>query len=194
MNSVDSDITAWRRQWLDVPDRTATRADLTGGVAREWRRTLLGLVPPALVTAVIGGGLLWRAAHTGTASDLGSAAGGWSFIAIAWAGCLWLGRGTWRPRNESTAAFLDLSIARCTGWIRAIPFALALYAAELVFTFAWSLRNSERLLTEVLVSVPAIVLGWIGLPGLCAAAIWWRRTLSARRHQLLLLRRQLADG
>jgi hypothetical protein len=195
MNTLDSDLIAWRRQWHEMREEVPA-PDLPGRAARELRRSLLGLIPPALITLIVGGGLAWRAANTGSPADVASAVGAWSFIGIAWAGSLWLGRGTWRPRNESTAAFVDLSIARCTGWIRALPFALALYVAELVFVlgFVGTLRNPARTVAELLVSGPALVLGWIGLPGLVAAALWWRRTLSARRDRLYSLRQQLTEG
>jgi hypothetical protein len=51
----------------------------------------------------------------GTSADISSAAGGWHFLSIARADHLRLGRGSWRPRIEHSAAFLDLSIA--VGWI-----------------------------------------------------------------------------
>jgi hypothetical protein len=67
---------------------------------------------------------------------------------------------------------------------------------ELVFVLVYvgTLRNPERRFAEMLMSGPAIGLGWIGLPGILAACVWWRRTLVARRCQLLSLRMQLTDG
>ena len=193
MNTLDSDLNAWRRQWQDLPS-TKDSQDLSRRAAREWRRTLWGLVAPVLVSVCIGGGLIVRAMNSGALADIGLAVGAWCFIVIAWVGCLWLGRDTWRPRNESTVAFIDLAIARCEGWIRATPLALLLYVAEMLFVTIWTLRNSERTLAELLWSGPAIALGWLGLPGLIAVAVWWRRNQVTQRGRLLTLRQQLADG
>jgi len=90
------------------------------------------LLAPVAVTLGMGGGLVWKAVTSGEPADASLAAGMWFFIVCAWSGCLWLTRGTWHPRSETTAAYIELSIARCESWVRATPFAMALYLGNWV--------------------------------------------------------------
>ena len=63
-----------------------------------------------------------------------------AFAALVWLVALWLSRGTWRPRDESTAACLEVSIRRCRSVILAAPIGILLYVAGLVGSLAWKQR------------------------------------------------------
>jgi len=58
----------------------------------------------------------------------------------------------------------------------------------------WTLRYTERSLPEVLTTGTAIVFGWIGIPGLFAAAAWLRRNKQSQRDQLLTLKQQFSHA
>jgi hypothetical protein len=115
------------------------------------------------------------------------------YIAMAWVGSLWLARGTWRPRAETTAEFLAVAIRRCESSVRAVPFAIALYFFGLVCTFLWTLNTGPATASELLRSLPVTSLGWVGGPLFFAAALWYGRRKRAELQRWLELRRQLGE-
>jgi hypothetical protein len=107
---------------------------------------------------------------------------------------MWLSRGTWRPRDESLAACLDVSIRRCRSVIIAAPIGIVLYIAGLIGSLAWR----QRLLGvewQALLDTPAMIIaGWIGTP-LYAIGMLVNAQLQRRRLVFLeRLRQQLGEG
>jgi hypothetical protein len=189
--TTDLELDSWRLQWQRQPVRGA--AELKESVLRETRRTKVALLAPAAVTAIIGGWALLQVWLSPVPSAISLAIGVWTCIAFAWAGSLWLARGTWRPRAETTAEFLALAIRRCESSLRAVPFGIALYALELAVMFLWALRTGTVTPTELAGSPPIIVLGWLGGPIFVAGAVWYARRKRAELNRLLELRRQLGE-
>jgi hypothetical protein len=107
---------------------------------------------------------------------------------------LWLSRGTWRPRDSSIAACLDLSIRRCRSMILAAPVGIALYVVGLIGSLAWKDRLIGLDWPAMLGTPAMIIAGWIGGPLYAAGMIWNARRQQARLKVLLALRRQLAEG
>lgn len=189
--SIDLELDGWRRQWQRQPVRGA--AELKESVLRETRRTKIMLLAPTAVTVIIGGWALLQVWFFPVPGAISLAIGVWTCIAFAWAGSLWLARGTWRPRAETTAAFLELAIRRCESGLRAVPFAIALYTLELAVMFLWSLRVGTVTPIELLRSPAFIVLGWLGGPIFVAGVVWYARGKRAELNRLLELRRQLGE-
>ena len=129
MNS-DTELESWRSQWLATDDgstNASAAAALRRRTLQQSRRQRIGLIAPVLVTVIVGGSMLLRAAGSAQLIDVALAVECWLFIAVAWAGSLWIARGTWKPLGESTADFLQLSIRRCRANIRGAAFGIALY-------------------------------------------------------------------
>ena len=198
--SRDAEFTAWRRQWQTTPpcaDTPAWAAAISERVARQSRLMRVGLIGPILVTIVIGGLMLLRAVSSGTRLDLALAVESWLFIALVWAGSLWLARGTWRPIGQTTAAFVTVSIWRCESDIASIRLGVALYVGQLALTtlLIAMFRDPPLDARALLFSWPMIVIGWIGLPVFVAWSFGYLRRRRAERARLLDLQRQLAsDG
>jgi hypothetical protein len=191
--SIDVDLDTWRRQWQAAPTdshRESWAADLKEHVERDSRWIRISLVAPVLVTAVIGGGIVFHALRTEQTADIVLAAEAWVFILVTWFGSIRIARGTWRPLAETTAAFVDLSIRRCRANIRAVPFGLALYVCQLIVVVLLRLSYAPDW-SAVLTAWPTVVLGAIVFPALVVAAVWFTRRQRAKLEHLLDLQRQL---
>lgn len=181
--NADLELQGWRTQWhtqADARGETALDvAKLRMEVIRSTRRKRLTLAIPVLVTLYAGIVATWFAT-SGRPGAQQYAIGVWVFLAATWAGMLYISRGTWTPRDESTAAFIHVTVGRYRSSIRAVPLAVLVYVAELLF-FTWlPVRYSGVPLEVMLGSWPFILLGWIGLP-LFTGGMWWWRLRSQRR-------------
>jgi hypothetical protein len=154
----------------------------------------IGLIAPILVTLGIGGGFTALALTSASPIGVVLVAEVWLFILVAWIGCLWLARGTWRPLAETTAAFIDLSIRRCRSNIRGVTFGAWLYVAQLSFMLLWKLYATPIELTALLTAWPVILIGWIALPLFLAWRSWFVRRQRAALQHYLELQRQLRAG
>jgi hypothetical protein len=192
--STDAELDSWRRQWRSGSDGAAgtdAAEALVRRVLRDTRRMKLGLIAPVLVTFGIGGAVVSRALRTGQVMDVVLAVECWLLIVVLWVGCLWFARGTWRPRADTTAAFVDISIRRCEADIRSASFGAYLYALQFLFIVLVKIFGSAVGAVAVLTSPSAILLGWLGLPLVAAWMIWFRRRQRTRLEHLRGLRRQL---
>ncbi len=197
MNSInhdllDDDMLALRKLW-QTEEIVEPIPDLRRYVAHETLVARWGLLAPCAVTIGFGATFALRAAKTGQASDVSLAAGVWLFIVITWVVSLMLARGTWAARDQTTSAFLDVSISRCQSWIHAAPFSIALYIVGLVLQLLWSQRFTDRSLWETLTAWPMIIFGWLGLPALAMALLRLSRRKRAQRDYLLSLRQEFAE-
>ena len=188
----DIELDGWRRQWQAATEAPRA-ADLRDKVARETRLRKIGMIAPTLVTIVIGGGIAMRAATSAHPEDAVLAAGVWAFIAVTWAGTLWIDRGNWRPLGQTTADFVALSIHRCQSTIAALRFGAFLYVAELVFIFFWQLHSLAIAWTTLAASWPVVLLGWLGAPVFFGFLFWLTRRKRTELAYLLELQRQLTD-
>jgi len=193
--SIDAELDSWRRQWRSGPDGAAgadAAKELTRRVLRDTRRMKLGLIAPVLVTFGIGGAMVLRALRTGQVIDAVLAVECWLFIVVTWVGGLWLARGTWQPLADTTAAFVDISIRRCEANIRSASFGAYLYVLQFLFIVLVKIFGYAVGAAAVLTSPYVILLGWLGLPLVSAAIVWFRRRQRAQLEHLRALRRQLS--
>jgi hypothetical protein len=192
--SVDAELDRWRRQWQGGAESAvqAEAADaLRRRVLRDTRRIWLGLIAPILVTVGIGGWIALRALRSGQTADVVLAVEGWLFIVVVWVGSLWIGRGTWRPFADTTAAFIEISIRRCEANLRGVSFGAYLYVLQLSLIVLLMVFTSPLGLVAVLTSPSMILIGWLGLPFFFAWMFWFRRRQRARLENLRELRCEL---
>lgn len=190
--NTDLELDGWRQRWQRQPVLREA-AELKESVLRETRRLKLWLLAPAAVTVVIGGGVILQALSSPSPAAMVLAIGVWGFIATAWIGCLLLARGTWRPRAETTAAFLQLAIRRCESAVKTVPFGIGLYVFELLFMFVWAVSNGVGTPSQVLTAPSMIAIGWVGGPIFVALMIVYARRKRAELARLLEMQRQLGE-
>ncbi len=99
-------------------------------------------------------------------------------------------RGTWRPRDETTHAFLEVSIRRCRAGLLSVPIAIFLYAAELAYIVVSTQRLESADWSELITSRGFVLAGWIGAP-LYVGGQWWHATV--QRGRLARLQKLQAD-
>jgi hypothetical protein len=133
---LDAELEQWRSQWQSASEAPAL-ADLSKRVARESRSLRMMLLADMLVTVVIGGAVIVYAIRDPRPATAILVAATWLFIAVAWFFGLSNRRATWSPSASTTSAFLDLSIRRCRGNLRAVTFGIVLYVVEMAFCLSW---------------------------------------------------------
>jgi len=185
-----TDLEAWRLLWQAEPKRPLAE-ELRARVARETRLRTLTLMTAVLITVVIGGWTLARAAASGAFEDVVLAVNTWLFSAGVWTMALWTDRGTWRPLGNTTAAFLDLSIRRCRSSLTALRLALLLYPVQLAAVTSWKLSFSDTDAMTLLASWPFVILGWLGMPAMVAFYAWFSTRKRAELARLVDLREQV---
>ena len=183
-----------RQQWQGQPVPDTDAAALRQRVAADTRAHTRTLAALAVGTLLIIGATVFHALRSGRP-------GAWfaffytaAFALLVWLVAMWLSRGTWRPRDESLAACLDVSIRRCRSVIVAAPIGVLLYLAGLVGSLAWR----QKLLGvewQLLLDTPAMIIAsWIGAP-LYAIGMLVNAQLQRRRLAFLeRLRQQLGEG
>ena len=190
MNGLDSELKAWQREWRGQALPATTAEELARSVHRGNRNALYGTLGAALFTLVAVAPLIRRAVD-GTI-DTHFLAGILTFVVLVWASALWLARGTWRPRDESTTAFLEVSIRRCRAALLGVPVALVLYLAELVYVLVSMHRIEGADFGALLRSPQFVAVGWIGGPLYLAGQLWYGGRQRARLARLRELQAQLA--
>lgn len=191
--SVDGEMEGWRRQWQGgakpVVDADAIER-LRRGVVRETFWSKWGLIFPIFATLWSGATIVMPALRSGRALVVLLGVESVVFIVVVWVVAFWLGRGTWRPLADTTAAFIDISIRRREAYIRGAIAGACLYVAQfalLVLVFGLSPAGFGA----VLVSAPVMGLGWIGIPVVFAGLYWFGRRQWSDLERLRELKRQL---
>lgn len=189
-----NDFGALKQQWQSgsqpLPDIAALRERVTADTRSHW--WALGLVTAMTVTILATS--LGFAVRSGQPPAWLSFGFSVLFATLAWSVALWLSRGTWRPRDDTISAALDLSIRRCRSMILAAPMGIALYVVGLVGSLAWKDRLFGVDWPGVLGTPSMIIAGWIGAPLYAAGMLWNARRQRARLKVLLELKRQLAES
>jgi hypothetical protein len=180
----------WQAQSAAGPDVAALRKRVAAD-NRSHSRTLVLVGVATLLVLALTFGYAWRSARAAAWFSFVFTA---AFAALVWVVALWLSRGTWRPRDESTSAYLDVSIRRCRSVMLAAPVGVVLYIGGL----AGSLVSKHRLLDvewSQLLEAPAMILaGWIGAPVYALGMLWNAQRHRKRLATLLDLKRQLSDS
>jgi hypothetical protein len=190
--NVDTELQSWQRSWRAQPLPIASAAELTRMVQRGTRTAVYTTLAAAVFTLLVLAPLLRRAAQG--AVDLRFLTGILVFVALVWGAALWLARGTWRPRDESTAAFIEVSIRRARAAQLGVPVALVLYAAELLYVLMSMHRLEGIGWRELLLSPQFIAIGWIGGPLYLAGQLWYARRERRRLSRLREIQAELAAG
>jgi hypothetical protein len=193
MNS-NTDLDEWRELWQGGPGTGSIAAELRERALRERRRQKLRLLASSLVTVVIGGGVAARAIGSGDADDFVFAAEAWLFIAVSWAGTLWIDRGTWRPLGDSSSAFLDVAIDRCRGALKATFFIVVMYVLQLAAILWLKALYSAADPATLFRSWPVVLFGWAGVPILVAASVFYVRRKRAELDRLIALREDVVGS
>jgi hypothetical protein len=182
-----------RQQWQQQSPPSADVAALRQRVTADSRAHRRTLVIVAVGTLLLLGFALLRAARSDEPNTWVSLVFFTCFAGLVWLVALLLSRGTWRPRDESIAAYIDLSIHRCRSVIFAAPIGIVLYVAGLVGSLAWRQRLLGVEWQHLLQAPEMIIAGWIGAP---AYAIGMMVNARAHRRRLAFLeklRRELGE-
>lgn len=192
--NAQPDFGALKRQWQSaappLPDVAALRDRVASDTRANWRALLLVMV---MTVAILAGSLIFALRSQQPAAWLSF---GFStlFATLVWSVALWMSRGTWRPRDDTIVACLEVSIRRCRSMILAAPVGVALYVVGLVGSLAWRDRLFGLDWAGALGTPAMIVAGWIGAPLYAAGMIWNARRQKARLKVLMDLRRELVEG
>lgn len=188
--SQNVDLDQWQALW-QARSEGPTAADLRDRVERESHRRTFALILPVMVTVIIGGTMASRALASGATEDIVYAVETWVFIAVTWAGALWIDRGNWRQLGTTTTAFVDVSIRRVRATIRGIRLGACLYVGQLIAMLVLKRALSSAEWPDLLAAWPTIVIGWVGLPVFLTASVWFVRRKRQELNGLLEMRRQL---
>lgn len=179
----------WQAQPSPRPDLAALRERLDADNRAHWRTLALVTFGTVLLLAVT---LLYALRSRQPTVWFGFAFTA-TFAGVVWGVGLWLSRGTWRPRDESLAAHLDVSIRRCRSVIIAAPVGVVLYLAGLAGSLAWKQRLYGVDWAVLLEAPSVIIAGWIGAPIYTFAMLWNARRQRQRLRAFVELKRQLGE-
>jgi hypothetical protein len=154
---LDAELELWREQWQSSSE-SPVLTGLRKRVARESLYMRIMLMTDILVTAVIGGATLALAIRNPRPATIILAAATWLFITVAWIFGLSYRKDAWSPSASTTSAFLDLSIRRCRGNLRAVAFGAILYVVEMTFCLSRVYRESGSLSSTVIIIITLITL------------------------------------
>ncbi len=189
-----TDFGALKQQWQSgsqpLPDIAALRERVAADTRSHWWALGLVIVMTVAILAIS----LGFAVRSGEPPAWVSFGFSVLFATLAWSVALWLSRGTWRPRDDTISAALELSIRRCRSMILAAPMGIALYVVGLVGSLAWKDRMFGVDWPGVLGTPSMIVAGWVGAPLYAAGMLWNARRQRARLKVLVELKRQLAES
>ena len=188
------DLGSLKRQWQSVapplPDVAALRERVSADTRAHWSALLL----VTLMTVIILAGPLIHALRSADPAAWLSFGFATLFATLVWSVALWMSRGTWRPRDDTVAAALEVSIRRCRSMIMAAPVGIALYVLGLAGSLAWKDRLYGVDWPTLLGTPAMIAAGWIGAPLYAGGMLWNARRQRARLRALQELKRQLTES
>lgn len=193
MNAI-RELEGLRQQWHEQAPPAADVAALRQRVEADTRTNRRTLVLVAIGTLLVLGFTLLRAMRSDEPNTWVSVVFVTCFAVLVWLVALLLSRGTWRPRDGSIAAYVDLSIHRCRSVIVAAPIGIVLYVAGLVGSLAWRQRLLGVEWQQLLQAPEMIIAGWIGAPAYAIGMIINARVQRRRLSFLEKLRRELGEG
>jgi hypothetical protein len=190
--NLDTELRDWQRSWREQALPAASAAELARMVRRGTRNAVYGTLAAALLTLLAIAPLVRRALSGDV--DTHFLTGILVFVALVWVSALWLARGTWRPQDESVAAFIEVSIRRARAAQLGVPVALVLYCAQLFYVLMSTHRIEGVAWSDMLTSRQFIAVGWIGGPLYIAGQVWYARRERSRLARLQQLQTELAAG
>lgn len=192
MNTI-SELKDLRRQWQKQPPPSADVTALRQRVTSDTRTHVRTLVIVAIGTALVIGAAVVKALRSGEPSAWFAVLFAAAFALLVWLVAMWLSRGTWRPRDESIAAHLDVSIRRCRSVIIAAPVGIALYVAGLIGSLIWRHRLLGVEWQQLLETPSMVIAGWIGGPAYAIGMLINAQVQRRRLAFLERLRRELGE-
>lgn len=190
----NSDLESLRQTWRTQAPPATDVAALRQRVAADTRANFRILVIVSVGTLALLGFSLLRALRSDDPGAWVSVLFSTGFAALVWLLALVLSRGTWRPRDDSIAAYLDLSIHRCRSVIAAAPVGIVLYMAGLAGSLAWRQRLLGVEWQQLLQAPEMIIAGWIGAPAYAIGMLINARVQRRRLTLLQKLRQELGEG
>jgi hypothetical protein len=118
----DDELEVWRRQWRGQPQ---VPIDLIRKVERQTVYARIGLltnVLPLLIAVVT----MVGAYENPNPLSILFACGLWVFIFVGWLFGVRNSKGTWAPAAHTTAAYVELSIARCRSYLNSFRFTVVM--------------------------------------------------------------------
>lgn len=182
------------KQWRSQRGAPLDLASLHAQVQDESRAHGRGLLAAALVTGIVLAVQFARALWQGTPGAWFGALWTALFSAVVWPVSLWLSRGTRQPRDESAAAYIDVSIRRCRAVLIGVPVGILMYLAGLASTVVVRHYLFGGEWHDMIFSRPMIIAGWIGAPIYAAGMLW---IAAHQRRQLRVfeaLKREMGEG
>jgi hypothetical protein len=188
------DLGDLRQAWQRQPAAPLDVAALQAQVRSESRAHQLALWVAAALTLLVVAVMLARALLTQRPEAWFGVAWSLLFAVVVWPVVLWLARGTWRPRDESALACLDVSIRRVRAVQAGAPLGILLYLLGLAGAVLMRQRLFGGEWADLLQSPSLIVAGWIGAPAYAAFMLWYAKRQRERLAVLRSLRGQLLGG
>ncbi len=180
----------WQRQNAEPMDVAALHRQVTADSRAHGRALVITLVRSLAVLAA----MFARALSLGQPEAWFGAFWTAAFAAVVWPVSMWMSRGTWRPRSETTAAYLEISIRRCKAVMLAAPVGITLYLAGLAGALLWRHRLFGVEWSDLLSSGSVIIAGWLGAPLYAGGMLWYAARQRRRLSVLQALQRQLGES
>jgi uncharacterized membrane protein YsdA (DUF1294 family) len=191
----DDELEVWRRQWRGQPQ---VPIDLIRKVERQTVYARLGLFAHVLPLSIAIVATVGAFTNPNPLSIL-IASGFWFFILVTWVFSIRNSKGTWAPAAQTTAAYVELSIARCRSYIRS--FRLTVIVSILVTVFVLvavyeGLSSAGRLQTRE--SYEAVAFNFLWTISVMSFVVFVldrkRRKTKIELDYLLDLQRKLENG
>jgi hypothetical protein len=179
------------RQWQKQPASPTSIDSIRRQVSAEsraHRRIVTGI---AVAASVVMGLVYARAWITQQWDAWVTALVATAHMIVVWFVALWLARGSWRPRDESAAAHIEVSIRRCRSMIIGAPVGIALYVIGLIGALIWKKHVVGLEWSELLAEPPIILATWVGGSLFAGGMFWYARLQKQRLRVLLQMHQQL---
>jgi hypothetical protein len=191
----DDELEVWRRQWRGQPE---VPIDLIRKVERQTVYARIGLlanVLPLLIAIATSVG----AFNNPNPLSILFACGLWVFIFMGWLFGIRNSKGTWAPAAQTTAAYVELSIARCRSYLNSFRFTVVMSILLTVFVLVGMfemMSGTGRLQTKA--SYEAVALSFLWTIAVMSFVVFLldrkRRKIKIELAYLLDLQHKLENG
>ena len=189
--NADTELEIWREEWQS---EASIPADLQRKVDRQSRQMRIALLADIVVTVVMGSGWTAWALLSKDSGLAVVAVAVWIFLVAAWIFVLRVNRGLWRPSAMDAATFVDLSVRRCEGALKAVWFAGILFVAEIAFDLSWiyvRLDMRQSWWRWLLFGSVRTDIVWIGTVVFFSGLVWYRARKRLELDRLLQMREEI---
>lgn len=191
----DDELEVWRRQWRGQPE---VPIDLIRKIERQTLYARIGLllnILPLSIAIVVSVGAFMNP----NPLSILIACGFWFFNFMGWLFGVRNSKGTWAPAAETTAAYVELSIARCRSYLASFRFMVVFSTLLTVFVLVAvyeALSSRGRLQTSA--SYEAVALSFLWTMGVMSLVLFLydrkRRKTKIELAYLLDLQHKLENG